>query len=95
MMGHIVEWYYNGIAGILPENPGFSRVKICPCLPETIHEFTCRYESASGPIQVHVKEEQEEILLEIRAAEGIVLRADPHKLEGRGKPVRVMINEAY
>lgn len=28
MMGHIIEWYYNGIAGIRPMEPGFGRVEI-------------------------------------------------------------------
>ena len=45
MMGHIVEWYYNGIAGIRPLKPGFEKICICPYLPESMHEFACSYES--------------------------------------------------
>ena len=48
MMGHIVEWYYNGIAGIRPLKPGFEKICICPYLPESINEFACSYESVRG-----------------------------------------------
>ena len=39
MMGHIIEWYYNGIAGIIPEAPGFAKITIRPHLPESMHEL--------------------------------------------------------
>jgi len=54
MMGHIIEWYYNGIAGILCEEPGFAKVTIRPYLPESMNEFTCSYQSVKGLIQVKV-----------------------------------------
>lgn len=60
MMGHIIEWYYNGIAGIIPKKPGFAKVTIHPYLPESIHEFTCTYRSVRGLIRVHVKETENE-----------------------------------
>ncbi len=82
MMGHIVEWYYNGIAGIIPEKPGFSEVTIRPYLPETMHEFTCSYRSASGEIQVSVTEMENEILVDVKCAEGIVYTVDTSNLEG-------------
>ena len=41
MMGHIIEWYYNGIAGIIPEEAGFSKIVIRPFLPESMKEFIC------------------------------------------------------
>ncbi|MCD8147995.1 MAG: family 78 glycoside hydrolase catalytic domain [Clostridiales bacterium] len=82
MMGHIIEWYYNGIAGIIPEKPGFAEVTICPYLPESIHEFTCSYHSASGEIRINVKETESEILLDVKCAEGIVYTVDTSNLEG-------------
>ena len=87
MMGHIIEWYYNGIAGIQPKAPGFARVDICPWLPETIHEFTCTYRSVRGKIQVHVKEEENTILLEVEIPEGVAHKVDTKHLETRGKKV--------
>ena len=52
MMGHIIEWYYNGIAGIRPLEPGFRRVRIDPYLPESVNRFACSYETPRGCIRV-------------------------------------------
>lgn len=90
MMGHIIEWYYNGIAGILPEAPGFSKVTIRPFLPETIHSFRCEYQSASGLIRVCVDEMENEIRLEIMYDAKIEVHADPDGLKYKGKPVKTV-----
>ncbi len=87
MMGHIIEWYYNGIAGIIPEEPGFAKVTIRPYLPESIHEFTCTYQSIRGLIRVHVKESEEEIVLEAEVPEGVEKMVDISNLEAAGKKV--------
>jgi hypothetical protein len=87
MMGHIIEWYYNGIAGIEPKKPGFSEVVIRPCLPEGMHCFTCTYQSASGTISVEVREFENHIELKINAAEQIVSHVDTSLLAGKGKRV--------
>lgn len=52
MMGHIIEWFYNGIAGIMPKEPGFRKIKIQPYMPESMNSFTCSYRSAVGMITV-------------------------------------------
>ena len=52
MMGHIIEWYYNGLAGIEPLEPGFGRVSVHPYLPEGMNCFTCSYETPYGAIRV-------------------------------------------
>ena len=52
MMGHIIEWYYNGLAGIRPLEPGFARVRIEPYLPAGMGSFTCSYETPKGMIRV-------------------------------------------
>ena len=52
MMGHIIEWYYSGIAGIKPLEPGFKRVQITPHMPEGMNTFTCSYETPYGTITV-------------------------------------------
>lgn len=84
MMGHIIEWYYNGIAGILPQKAGFSQLLIRPYLPEGMKEFNCTYQSVAGKISVHVKEENEKILLEVDIADGIEYEIDTSNLEIRG-----------
>ncbi len=87
MMGHIIEWYYNGIAGIIPKEPGFAKVTIRPWLPESIHEFTCAYQSVRGRIRVHVKETAEEILLETEVPSNVECVIDDAGLRERGKRV--------
>ncbi|MCD8156793.1 MAG: hypothetical protein LUD53_05050 [Clostridiales bacterium] len=88
MMGHIVEWYYNGIAGIIPEKPGFSEVTIRPYLLETMHEFTCTYQSASGELRVSVCATDQEIFVDIQCAEGISCTVDTENL-GTEKKITV------
>ena len=55
MMGHIIEWYYNGIAGIKPAAPGFSKVIIDPHIPEGMNRFSCKYETPHGVISVEAR----------------------------------------
>ena len=81
MMGHIVEWYYNGIAGIQAEEPGFRKIKICPYLPESIHEFKCIYRSVAGEISVQVKEEQDGMVLQVKVPKGVEYQIDTTNLE--------------
>ncbi len=38
MMGHIIEWYYNGIAGIIPEKPGFAKPRAGRKIPRPVRE---------------------------------------------------------
>ena len=90
MMGHIVEWYYNGIAGIQPLRPGFEEIRIRPYLPEGMKEFTCTYHSAAGPISVSVRETEDKITLETRVPENIQVETDTSDLEQRGKQVEVI-----
>lgn len=52
MMGHIIEWYYNGMAGIQPLAPGFARVRVSPWMPEGMNELRCTYETPRGVIRV-------------------------------------------
>ena len=82
MMGHIIEWYYNGIAGIHSLTPGFQKICICPYLPETIHEFTCQYNSVSGLIAIDVKKEEDNIQLQVRISSDIEYKIDTSKLKG-------------
>lgn len=52
MMGHIIEWYYSGIAGIQILEPGFHRVPITPYMPPSVNEFRCAYATPLGRIRV-------------------------------------------
>lgn len=91
MMGHIVEWYYNGIAGIQPMKPGFEAIRICPYLPESMNEFMCRYDSVNGMICVHVKDEGEKIELTVQLPQQMECEIDLTELEKRGKAIRKFV----
>ena len=82
MMGHIIEWYYNGIAGIRPVKPGFSEIVIRPYLPDTMNEFTCSYESIRGLIRVHVERQGEKIVVRTKVPENVVSTVDTANLKG-------------
>ena len=76
MMGHIVEWYYNGLAGIKPLEPGFKKVLIKPYLPESMNYMKCRYESASGTIQVLLTRKDGKVSVKTDIADGISFEVD-------------------
>ncbi len=71
MMGHIVEWYYNGLAGIQPLEPGFKKVLIKPYLPKSMNKMQATYQSASGAITVSLTRTEGKVEAEIHAADGI------------------------
>lgn len=83
MMGHIIEWFYNGIAGIRPSAPGFTKVLIKPWLPETMNEVSCSYESAAGRISVSMKRVRGKIELQVETPESIEVKIDRSFLVGK------------
>ena len=92
MMGHIIEWYYNGIAGIQPQEPGFGKVIIRPYLPEGMTEFTCAYRSVRGEIRVQVKQEERELRLSVTAPEAVECTIDDSNLRlGLGAGCQIIV----
>jgi hypothetical protein len=75
MMGHIMEWFYNGLAGICPLEPGFSKVQVKPWLPSSINHLRCVYHSVSVDICVEMDRRSEGIDLRV-AADGIEAHID-------------------
>lgn len=71
MMGHIIEWFYNGLAGIQPLEPGFKKVKIQPYLPVGMNELECSYQSAQGLIWVKAVRKDGKIEMDISVPEGV------------------------
>lgn len=82
MMGHIIEWYYNGVAGIQPLEPGFGKVLVKPWLPEGMNEFTCAYRSVKGEIRVHVKRDGGAVTLDVSAPDGVDCAVDGAEVKG-------------
>lgn len=70
MMGHIIEWYYNGVAGIKPLEPGFKKVLIKPYLPESMNQMECTYHSVNGNIKVKLSRNGG-VFIDVVADEGI------------------------
>jgi hypothetical protein len=81
MMGHIVEWFYNGIAGICPLKPGFREVLVKPWLPASVNHLECTYHSASGEIYVKMDRTGEGIDLIVNSADGVRVRIDRSLLD--------------
>ena len=80
MMGHIIEWYYNGLAGIKPLEPGFKKILVRPYLPESMNYMKCRYESVNGPIQVILTRKDGKTECKVEAATGISIETDLSQL---------------
>lgn len=57
MMGHIIEWFYNGIGGIEIVEPGFKKIKLHPFMPDSMNEFKAEYETKFGKILVKGRRE--------------------------------------
>lgn len=81
MMGHIIEWYYNGIAGIKPLSPGFKEILIKPYLPKSMNYMKCRYESVNGPIEVILTRDNGKVKIETDIAENIFYEIDDSNLK--------------
>ena len=73
MMGHIIEWYFNGIAGIEVAEPGFRKVKIRPWMPENMNSFSCWHETPYGRIEVKGSRADGEEVYKITVPEGVEL----------------------
>ncbi len=81
MMGHIIEWYYNSLAGIRPLEPGFKKVLIRPWLPESMNEMTCTYDSAAGKIEVKAERKNGHIDLAVNCDDNIEVTVDRSLIE--------------
>ncbi|MBQ7147697.1 MAG: family 78 glycoside hydrolase catalytic domain [Pseudobutyrivibrio sp.] len=82
MMGHIIEWFYNGIAGIRPLEPGFKKILIEPYLPESMNHMECTYHSVSGDIKVRVDRIDGILFLNVAVADGIEYEISRKRLKG-------------
>ncbi|MBR0087888.1 MAG: family 78 glycoside hydrolase catalytic domain [Lachnospiraceae bacterium] len=66
MMGHIVEWFYNGIGGIRPLRPGFKQVELRPYLPKSMNHAKVFYKTIYGPITVEMTRKETEVELQVQ-----------------------------
>lgn len=94
MMGHIIEWFYNGLAGILPLEPGFKRVKIQPYLPEGMNELTCTYHSIQGEIAVTVIRKEGKVEIHVRVPDGVSYEIEEGQMEHESDRKDIMNDRA-
>jgi alpha-L-rhamnosidase len=50
MLGHIEEWFYNGLAGIQPTSPGYATLRIHPYLPAGLQWVSAATETVRGRV---------------------------------------------
>ena len=81
MMGHIIEWYYNGIAGIIPKEPGFKKVLIKPYMPKTMNHFICEFNTPHGAICVEAKRNNKNVELNVKVPETMEYVIDRSNLD--------------
>jgi hypothetical protein len=84
MMGHIAEWFYNGIAGIVPLEPGFTKILIKPYLPETMNYYQCSYSSVRGKITVRLERDNSHVRIRYKVPAIIEYLTDSSELEREG-----------
>jgi hypothetical protein len=84
MMGHIAEWFYNGIAGIVPLEPGFGKIIIKPYLPETINYYQCSYSSIRGEITVRLERDHNHVMIHYKVPAAVKYLTDSSELEKEG-----------
>jgi len=67
MLGHLMEWFYNGLAGInqTPASVAFREIKIEPQMVNRINEAGASFESPYGTIRSHWKKKGEGYRLEV------------------------------
>ena len=82
MMGHIMEWFYNGIAGIKPLEPGFKKILIEPFLPKSMNHMVCTYNSVSGMIKVELNRRDGTTFVNVYADDEIEYEVSRKNLEG-------------
>jgi len=67
MLGHLMEWFYNGLAGIrqAPDSKGFATLEIAPIPVTGIDWVKAGFETLHGPVQVAWHKEGKKFALEV------------------------------
>lgn len=73
MLGGVIEWFYEGLAGIrmIHEGESMEEVKICPSFVEECDEVRAQFAHPYGTLGVHWKREAEGILVELQIPPGV------------------------
>ena len=76
MLGHLMEWFYNGLGGIYQEknSAGYEKIVIAPKSVGTIDSVACRFDSPKGLIESVWKKDDNLFELQIEIPSGSVAR---------------------
>jgi alpha-L-rhamnosidase len=68
MFGSIGDYFYNGLAGINPdeEMPGFRKIILTPQFPEDMNYLRCGYRTRFGWVRINWRKERSRIIYELR-----------------------------
>jgi hypothetical protein len=80
MLGHIMEWFYSGMAGITSAENSFKKINISPWMPEDMRELRCSYNSVRGIIALELQRTKEGLLVKIVVPDGSTAALDFGKL---------------
>lgn len=73
--------------------PGFRKIRICPYLPESMHELTCTYRSVRGKIRIEMKRERGTVQLKIEVPPSVQYEIDTTPIVFSGTKVCVQGQE--
>jgi hypothetical protein len=71
MLGHIEDWFYAGLAGIRPQDPGLRHIAIQPQAAGDLTWVKARWETFRGPVAVEWKREGEKFHLHLALPPGM------------------------
>ncbi len=91
MLGHIEEWFYEGLGGLRIEQPGFRRLRIEPQVVEGLEWVEVTYRSIHGEIRSAWKREGDQLTVDITTPPGVladvVLPIQPGSIKESGMDI--------
>jgi hypothetical protein len=91
MLGHIEEWFYAGLAGIRPGDPGLRLIEICPQPVGDLTWVKAKWETFRGPVAVEWKRDGRKFHLQLSLPPGMTARVT---LPGASAPPKTASGEA-
>ena len=91
MLGHIQQWFFEGLGGIIPDSPGFKRIIIKPEIVGDLTWVKTSYNSVHGLIATHWIRKGRKLELNVEippntTAAVYVPAGDIHSVKLNGRP---------
>jgi hypothetical protein len=91
MLGHIEEWFYAGLAGIRPQDPGLRHIEIRPQPVGDLTWVKARWETFRGPVAVEWKRDGRNFHLQVSLPPGMTAGV---VLPGAAAPPKIASGES-